>query len=715
MPTSYAPADRLEAITTSVLQPTLANGVHGRSGIFEDVITGLTALITRHRPPGAEVLRFPPVMSRALIEKSGYLKSFPHLLGCVSSLSGTEQRIRSLISGIGDQQWTDGLAPTDLVLTPAACYNVYPIVAERGPVSRDGVIVDVESYCFRHEASSELAAEFGARIALIGEDEQLSYDALAVRMNQYACWAVAQGVRRGDVVALLMANSPDYLAAWLGIARIGAIAALINTNLVGDSLATAIAAATPAHIIAGVEFASAVRAVVSESEPAPICWSRGGASARMQSMDDALTGSSGEPPVVDESVRPTIRDCALYIYTSGTTGPPKAARVSHGRVLQWSYWFAGLLGATTDDRMYDCLPMYHSVGGVVATGSMLVSGASVVIRKKFSARTFWDDLVESDCTVFQYIGELCRFLVNAPPRPREREHRLRLACGNGLRAEVWRSFQERFGIPRVLEFYAATEANFSLFNCEGKPGAIGRIPAFLAHRFPIRLVVYDADSRAPRRDADGRCRPCAIDEVGEAISRIIDDVAAPERRFDGYVDRVASERKILRDVFEPGDAWFRSGDLMRRDAQGFYYFVDRIGDTFRWRGENVATCEVVEAVTAWPAASEAAVFGVAVPGYDGRAGMAAVVVNDAAAFDAQEFHLHLRRRLPEHAQPVFLRLVSSIGTTGTFKPQTGEFERAGFDPAATPDPLFVHDRARQTFVPLDPALFERIITGEFRL
>ena len=248
------------------------------------------------------------------------------------------------------------------------------------------------------------------------------------------------------------------------------------------------------------------------------------------------------------------------------------------------------------DRMYCCLPMYHSIGGVVAIGAALVAGASVFIRERFSASRFWDDVADRDCTLFQYIGELCRYLVAAPPHPREQAHRLRLACGNGLRRDVWEAFQSRFGIPQILEFYAATEGSFSLYNAEGKPGAIGRIPSYLAHRFPVALVKFDVDTGAPARGPDGFCVRCAPDEPGEAIGKI----AAGVGRFEGYTDAEASAKKVLRNVFAEGDAWYRTGDLMRRDRAGFFYFVDRVGDTFRWKGENVSTGEVEEVIAACP-------------------------------------------------------------------------------------------------------------------
>jgi fatty-acyl-CoA synthase len=356
--------------------------------------------------------------------------------------------------------------------------------------------------------------------------------------------------------------------------------------------------------------------------------------------------------------------------------------------------------------------MYHSIGGVVATGALLVRGGSVLIREKFSAREFWTEITDWDCTLFQYIGELCRYLVNAPAHPRERKHRLRLCCGNGLRGDIWEKFQARFDIPRIVEFYAATEANVSLYNVEGKVGAIGRVPSFLAHRFPLALVQFDAVAGVPVRDAGGRCIRCATGETGEAIGRIRDGSTQPGGEFEGYTSATETERKILRDVFEPGDAWYRTGDLMRKDAAGFYTFVDRIGDTFRWKGENVATSEVAAALMAFPGIAEATVYGVAVPGTEGSAGMAALVAD--AEVDFAELRRHLRRRLPSYACPLFLRLKDRIEVTGTFKQNKVALAREGFDLTVVGDPVYFDDPAQQAYVPLDAALYESIDTGKLR-
>jgi fatty-acyl-CoA synthase len=350
---------------------------------------------------------------------------------------------------------------------------------------------------------------------------------------------------------------------------------------------------------------------------------------------------------------------------------------------------------------------------VVATGATLVGGGAVMIRARFSASDFWRDVHEERCTIFQYIGELCRYLVNSPHHPEETQHSLRLACGNGLRPEVWETFQQRFKLPRILEYYASTEGNFSLYNCESQPGSIGRIPAFLAQRLPVALLRFDVESASPKRNSAGFCELAAANEIGEAVGLITDSGAGRVGRFEGYADPESTERKVLRNVFKAGDAWYRTGDLMRRDAAGFYYFVDRVGDTYRWKGENVSTAEVLSALCEVPSVLEGVVYGVAVPGADGRAGMAALVVD--RRFDLARFHEHCRERLPAYARPVFLRLIAALESTGTFKPRKQELVHEGFDPTLVPDPLYVVDLKAGGYVPLDPAVRAAILDGTIRV
>jgi fatty-acyl-CoA synthase len=556
----------------------------------------------------------------------------------------------------------------------------------------------------------DLAGQFGEAPALLSDRECLTYRALAEQSNRYARWALDQGLGKGEAVCLLMPNRPEYMAAWLGITQIGGVVALLNTNLTGPSLAHSINIAAPKHIIAAAELIDQLTTALPALQAAPTIWAHGPGNHSLPRIDREIERYGGEMLAEAERRPVTIEDRALYIYTSGTTGLPKAASLSHGRLMQWTQWFAGMMDTRSTDRMYDCLPMYHSVGGVQAPGAVLASGGSVVIREKFSAHHFWSDIVRWDCTLFQYIGELCRYLLHTEPSPHEAGHRIRMACGNGLRPDVWKDFKGRFQIPRILEFYAATEGNVSLFNVEGQPGAIGRIPSYLAHRFPAMLVKFDVEKDEPVRDEHGSCIRCAPNEVGEAIGEILKDASNFGGRFEGYTSDEASRNKILHNVLKPGDAWFRTGDLMRKDEKGFFYFVDRIGDTFRWKGENVATSEVSEAICEFPGVKQANVYGVAIPGTDGRAGMATLVTGNE--LDLTAFRAHLISRLPEYARPLFLRIGAEIEVTSTFKYTKSDLVRQGYDPRATTDAIYFHDLEQEGFIRMDEALYKRIQAGQ---
>jgi fatty-acyl-CoA synthase len=549
------------------------------------------------------------------------------------------------------------------------------------------------------------------RPSLISETGTFSYRTLAERINRYARWAHSAGIEKGDTVCLLMPSRPDYIAAWLGITKVGGVVALINTKLIGPSLSHCINVADAGHIILADSLADVFETAVPHLNRTPKIWIHGD-NANPASIDAVLDGmdASALSPIERRGV--TIDDRALLIYTSGTTGLPKAASVSHRRILNWGGWFAGLTDASPEDRLYDCLPVYHSVGGIVAPCSMLSAGASIVLADKFSAGNFWLDIVRWDCTLFQYIGELCRYLLKAPRSEFETRHRLRLACGNGLRGDIWEALQARFAIPQILEFYAATEGNFSLFNVEGKPGAIGRIPPLLAHRFPAAIIRLDPELGIPVRTENGLCIPCISGEIGEAVGRI-GSAGDGGGRFEGYTDATETEKKILRDVLAPGDAWFRTGDLMTRDESGYFHFVDRVGDTFRWKGENVATSEVSQAIMDYPGVVDATTYGVKIPGADGRAGMVAMVVNDG--FDLREFRSDLARRLPAYACPVFVRLCAALDITETFKQRKQELVREGFDVNLVKDPLFFLDAKSGIYRPVDADAYARILEGSIRL
>lgn len=559
----------------------------------------------------------------------------------------------------------------------------------------------------------DLAGRFADKVALLSDRETLTYAELNARANRYARWAASNGIGKGDTVCLLMPNRPEFVAVWLGITRMGGVVALLNTHLSGAALAHCINIVSPKHVIVADELVGAFASARPLLTVTAKVWSHGDSGSGFERIDEAVASFADGPIAIGDRPALTINDRSLYIYTSGTSGLPKAANVNHFRVLAAMEAFSAIMGMRATDRMYNCLPLYHTSGGVIAICACLREGASVFIREKFSARQFWDDVVRHDCTLFQYIGELCRYLVNAPHHPNENRHRLRLCCGNGLRPDIWSVFKDRFGIAHIREFYAATEGNAILFNLDDTPGSVGRVPKWTSVIFPVAVVRFDIDKEEPLRGADGRCVECEPGEIGELISRIQVSPLKPSQRFDGYSDKSATEKKILHGAFKDDDMWFRSGDLMRRDARGYFFFVDRVGDTFRWKGENVSTSQVAEFISTFDSVREANVYGVPIAGREGKAGMAAMVVG--GDFDLAGFRQHVYARLSPYERPLFLRLQDEIEATSTFKQRKLDLVRLGFDPSGIAEPLYFDDSSQNAYVRLDATLYERIQSGEIRL
>ena len=548
------------------------------------------------------------------------------------------------------------------------------------------------------------------RQAMTFEGQALTYGELDDLANRFAHWAQAQHLVRGDCVALFMPNRMEYLAIWMGLAKVGVVTALINNNLTGPALAHCLNLSGARHVIADSETIVAYLEVEDSLTKKTIQWQMEGSARGHTDLVRILKTCSSLRPdrkALREGLK--AKDLALYIFTSGTTGMPKAAKISHARVQFYMRGFAGATGARASDRVYVTLPLYHATGGLCATGATLLNGGCVVLRRRFSLSQFWDEVRSERCTMFVYIGELCRYLVNQDPVPGERGHNLRMAFGNGLRPDVWDKMTQRFAIPEILEFYGSTEGNVSMFNFDGKAGAIGRVPAYLESRFNFKLVQFDVETEQPVRGPDGRCIPCRPGEVGECIGEISKDART---EFSGYADKAASAQKILTDVMAAGDRWFRTGDLMRVDHEGYFYFVDRIGETFRWKGENVSTTEVAQQIAGFSGVHEAIVYGVPVPGSDGRAGMTSLVVGEE--FDLDGLTGYLESRLPSFAQPLFIRLQPQMEITGTFKYRKIDLVQQGFDPAVIDQPLFFKQPGAG-YVPLTPDVFAKIGAGAFKL
>jgi fatty-acyl-CoA synthase len=553
--------------------------------------------------------------------------------------------------------------------------------------------------------------KFENHTALIFENERLTYRQLDALANRFAAWAIAQGLKAGDTVALLLPNRAEYVAAWIGMAKAGVATALINNNLTGAALAHTLSISGAQHVITDTDSMSAAESIgASLARPLTYWLIDGEGAGEHETLN--LKEPKLAPAAPPKSRRAGLKskDIALYIYTSGTTGLPKAARITHVRAQLYMRAFAAGTGAKAGDVIYCALPLYHATGGLCGVGAALLNGGTIVLRRRFSASHFWDDIADHGCTMFVYIGELCRYLVNQPPHPKEGVQKIRLAFGNGLRPDVWNEFKTRFAIEDILEFYGSTEGNVSMFNFDAQPGAIGRVPHYLRKRFSVRLVKFDVEAEQPVRAEDGLCIESTPNEVGEAIGLIGGDARS---EFAGYADKAASDRKILRDVFEKGDAWFRTGDLMRQDEDGYFYFVDRIGDTFRWKGENVSTTEVADTIARYPGVAEAIVYGVNVAHADGRAGMAAITPEPN--FDLAGLRAYLKRELPAYMRPLFIRIQPALETTGTFKYRKVDLVRDGFNPGAIDQALYFDDPNGDAYALITSELYQRIESGAFKL
>src|SRR5213594_4010340 len=540
------------------------------------------------------------------------------------------------------------------------------------------------------------------QVALKFEDETVTYGAYDRAVNRIAARLRREGAAAGTPVAILAPNSPLFLVALGAVAKLGAIGALINTHVTGAGL-THVLGASGARV--GVADAAALPALDLVAGSHPVRFLADAPSAAALPRDVRPLEGWRDGPDAPEPEIPDVRggDVFLYIYTSGTTGYPKPAIVRHLRFTMGGITLAGLLGVEAGETIYAPLPLYHGESLFVGCARAYRAGGAFASRRRFSASAFLDDIRRHQAVAFVYVGELCRYLLRLPPTPRDRDHRLRVAAGAGLRPDIWNALQERFGIARIIEMYGATEGNVALHNADGRVGSVGKPHPMLEDT--VRLARFDL-----ARGADGFCIPCAPGAPGELLGRV-----GGAMEYDGYTDRAASERKLVRDAFTRGDAWFRTGDLLRQDADGYYYFVDRIGDTFRWKGENVATQEVADVLCGAPGVTEANVYGVEVPGEDGRAGMAALVLAEGARFDGAALHARAEQQLPAYARPAFVRLVPEMDVTGTLKQRKLALAAEGYAPARAGDPLFVRDDAACAYVPLTTAVLAAIRDGRRRL
>jgi fatty-acyl-CoA synthase len=537
----------------------------------------------------------------------------------------------------------------------------------------------------------ERAARYGDRVFLKFGDQELTYREANATANRYAAVLAARGVGQGDVVAIMLRNSPNAVLAMLAAVKCGAVAGMLNYHQRGDVLAHSLGLLDPKLLIAETDLVSAVTEC-------------GAAAATdntltVEDLERFAVSAPATNPASASEVR--AKDTAFYIFTSGTTGYPKASVMTHYRWLKALGAFGGLgLRLKPSDTLYSCLPLYHNNALTVAVSSVIISGATLALGKSFSASRFWDEAIANRATAFIYIGEICRYLLNQPAKPTDRAHRVRVIAGNGLRPEIWEEFTQRFGIGRVCEFYAASEGTTAFINIFNVPRSTGISP------MPLAYVEYDPDTGAPLRDESGRVRRVPAGQPGLLLSPV--NKLQP---FDGYTDKDATEKKLVRNAFREGDCWFNTGDVMSPQGKFHAAFVDRLGDTFRWKGENVATTQVEAAVSSDPAVEECTVYGVEVPRTGGRAGMAAVKLREGAQFDSKSLARAVYGQLPPYALPLFVRVAKSLDHTSKFKSRKVELREQAYRPEVG-DPVYVLAGRDEGYVPFYDSYAEEVAAGK---
>ena len=482
----------------------------------------------------------------------------------------------------------------------------------------------------------------------VGSAQAWTYQALDQAANKIAEWAVST---QEQFIGVNQSNTAVLLATVLGLAKVGITAVLFNTR-------------EPISKLSDLAHRSGVKLGLGKMIPG------------IKTHDPAQILARSSPASVFKEYRQKIKlsDPAVIIFTSGTSGRSKPALFSHRRMIGAGIAWSLRTGMTSDSCCYITLPLYHGNGLAVAFASCVEAGACAVVRDRFSVRAFLSDVRQYQCDAAVYIGELWRYLMTQAPQSDDANNPLRVIFGNGLTSPLWESVQERFGIERVVEHYGATEMPASaLTNWTNRPGYCGFIPP--EHPDAANIVLVDDIGQ-----------PVAIGEVGQALLRV------PSNHYRGYLDPTLDKDKIWRDLLEPGDLWWKSGDLLCRDADGFFTFVDRVGDSFRWKGENVATIEVEEAILATGWVQEAVVYGVPLPHASGKIGMASLLPKQSLDRDILDILIsRLIELLPLYAIPHFLRLASAQHeTTSTLKIRKAALVAEGFQQINTCPHFILH-------------------------
>ncbi|XP_070583633.1 long-chain fatty acid transport protein 2-like isoform X1 [Erythrolamprus reginae] len=548
---------------------------------------------------------------------------------------------------------------------------------------------------------------------ILYEDEVYSYRDIDRYSNQIArVLKDYVGLKEEDIVAVFLKTTPTYLSLFLGVAKIGCTMACINYNIRLKSLIHVLKSCNAKVLLSTPDLKDAIEDIlpILNDEGIRVFYlSDDSPTEGVEPLLKRIKLSSAESVPVSFRANVTPKSTCLYIFTSGTTGLPKAAVISQKKALMGSYLFR-LTGVNNKDIVYTPLPLYHSAGFLGLMGSVDM-GATCVLRSKFSVSHYWDDCRRYNVTVIQYVGELMRYLCNAPKRDNDRDHKVKKAIGNGMRIEVWKEFLNRFGPIKICEVYGATEGISGFINYVGKVGAVGKSNFFIKKLFNFTFIQYDVDADQPVRDEKGFCIPVPAGQTGLMVVKISNTLP-----FEGYAgDYGNTERKILRNVLKDGDSYFNTGDLLMEDHEGFIYFHDRVGDTFRWKGENVATTEVEMTLAASDIIEEVNVYGVPVAGHEGKVGMAAIRLKDGCSFDGKKLFIHTKDYLPSYAIPRFIRIKEKLEITGSFKQCKGPLVRDGFNPAIISDPLFFLDDSEKNYIPMTEEIYRSILEKKRKL
>ena len=551
-------------------------------------------------------------------------------------------------------------------------------------------------------------------IALLFEDQSYSYRALNEWANQIAHYYLSLGAKKGDVIAVMVENRPELIATIVALAKIGVTIALVNTSQVGKVLAHSINLVNPIAVIAGEE----VRAAIDEiRQDLNVAQDRFHWFADQETRKHAGTAPKDyvnlaqqidQFPKFNPSTTRTVtgKDGLFYIYTSGTTGLPKAVIFTHSRWTLAYGTYGHILNLGKDDVMYVTLPLYHATGVVVCWCGVIAGSATLAVRRKYSTSAFWKDVQKFNASAIGYVGELCRYLIDAPTTELDRAHRVTKMIGNGMRPNIWGKFKERFGVQEVLELYASSEGNVGFSNIFNFDNTVGFSPT------PYAIVEFDKEKNELVRDKKGHCKKVKTGEVGLLIGKI-----TSRSPFDGYTDPEKNKSVILKDVFTKGDSYFNTGDLVRDIGFRHAQFVDRLGDTFRWKGENVSTTEVENMVCEYHKIAEAVVYGVEIPNTNGRAGMAAITLVDGEELNEADLSAMVnvfKKCLPSYAIPVFLRVQAKVETTGTFKYQKNKLKEDAFNPAKTSDRLLVLLPGATAYCDVNAEIFNNIQNYQYR-